>query len=267
MPVAVNSSADDWHPYWSADRTKMLFQSTRDGDAEIYVWDSPTATVTQLTNNRVEDSYGSWSPPLADGKARIVFQRRKGSSQDLWVMNADGTGQRLLFGTRNDDFHAKWSPLGDQIAFVNSSDGDEDIYLLNVTLSKGVVSGSGTPRNITGHSGASEAEPDWAPSGLELVFVRGSAPINQVSANSSIWRMKTDGTGETLVIDHLWFDRKPDWSPDGTTIAFSSGNDGTSTAGSDWDIWTVDVNGGTLTRITDDDFHDGGPEWRNAPPA
>src|SRR5687767_4453786 len=35
MPPAVNSPSDDWAHYWSPDGTKMLFQSTRDGDIEI----------------------------------------------------------------------------------------------------------------------------------------------------------------------------------------------------------------------------------------
>lgn len=261
MPAAVNSPRDDWAHYWSPDGTQMLFQSNRDGDIEIYLWDSGTATVTQLTRNRVEDSYASWSPPLADGKMRIVFQRKTKNSLDLWVMNPDGTGQKALFGTKKDDFHSAWSPLGDEIAFVNTVDGDSDIYLLEVALNDGVVSAVAAPRNITNDSPGADYSPDWSPDGTQLVFTREPSPIPN-GENLDIWRMNADGTGQTLVIDHQFSDAQPDWSPDGTTIAFVSGSDLTDAT---WDLWTVDVNGGSLARITDDDFGDFQPEWRNAP--
>src|SRR5687767_5946190 len=152
MTSGVNSPKEDWSHYWSPDGTKMIFQSDRDGDIEIYLFDSVIGTVTQLTRNKVSDEYASWSPVMADGKLRIVFQRMSRNNTDLWVMNADGTGQKMVFSTKKDERHAAWSPLGNQIAFVSSSDGDEDIYLLPVTLANGVISVTGAPRNITGQS-------------------------------------------------------------------------------------------------------------------
>ena len=262
MPGAVNSSKDDWSHYWSPDGTKMIFQSNRDGDVEIFLFDSVSGSVTQLTHNKLEDSYASWSPVMRDGSLRVVFQRTTKNNQDIWVMNADGSGQTQLFGTKKNDFQAAWSPQGDEIAFVNASDGDEDIYALDVDLSAtGAVILTGPVRNVTNNSSTSEYSPDWSPSGTQLVFVRESTRISQVSANANIWKMNADGTGQTLVTDHQLIDRQPDWSPDGTTIAFASGRDATDAT---WDIWTVDVNGESLARITNDEFPDFQPEWRNA---
>jgi Tol biopolymer transport system component len=262
MPAAVNSPKDDWSHYWSPDGKQMLFQSNRDGDVEIFLWDSTTAAVTQLTRNRVEDSYASWSPPLADGKLRVVFQRRKGNNQDLWVMNPDGTGQKALFVTKKDDRHAAWSPLGDEIAFVSSSDGDEDIYLLDVAVVNGAVSAAGAPTNLTNQSPGADYSPDWSPDGTNLVFAREPGPGPAGSSPPDIWRMKADGTDQTFVIDHRVNDAQPDWSPDGTTIAFVAGSDLTDAT---WDMWTMDSNGGNVTRITGpDEFGDFQPEWKNA---
>jgi Tol biopolymer transport system component len=269
MPAAVNSPRDDWAHYWSPDGTQMIFQSNRDGDVEIYRWDSATATVTQLTRNKVEDSYASWSPPLEDGKMRVVFQRRKGNNQDLWVMNPDGTGQKALFATKKDDRHAAWSPLGGEIAFVSSTDGDEDIYLLNVVLQNGVVSLAGAPTNLTSQSPGADYSPDWSPTGTQLVFAReAGSPAPATNSNADIWRMNADGTGQTLLIDHQLSDAQPDWSPDGTTIAFVSGSVTSGTTAeidATWDMWTMDPNGGNVMRITGpDEFGDFQPEWRNA---
>jgi Tol biopolymer transport system component len=267
MTAGVNSPKEDWTPYWSPDGSKMLFQSNRDGDIEIFVFDEASASVTQLTHNKVEDQYASWSPVMADGRLYILFQRRASKQAktglDLWVMNADGTGQRMLYAGSKDDTQAAWSPLGDQVAFTTPVDGDADIYLLSVTLSTdGIVSAVGAPRNMTNHSPGADFSPDWAPEGSELVFVREPGSKVEALGNSSLWRLRADGSGETFIIDNKLIDKQADWSPDGTTLAFVSATNGTDAT---WDIWTVDVNGGNLRRITNDTFGDFQPEWRNAP--
>ena len=264
----VNSSADDWAHYWSPDGNKMVFQSNRDGDVEIFVWDIPAGTTTQLTHNTVEDSYANWSPVMDDGRLRIVFQRRtKGAAQDLWVMNEDGSGQKLLFATKKDERHSAWSPLGNKIAFVSDMDRDEDIYLLNVALVNGSVSAVGSPTNLTNQNRGADYSPDWSPDGTQLVFARETSSRQRTATgeNSHIWKMNADGTAQTLVIAHQFSDAQPDWSPDGTTIAFVGGADFTDAK---WDMWTMDVNGGNVTRLTGPDpYGDFQPEWRNAPTA
>lgn len=262
MTAGVNSSMEDWTPYWSPDGSQMLFQSDRDGDIEIYLFTEATGVVTQLTRNTVEDQYASWSPPLADRKMRILFQRKAKASTDLWVMNVDGTGQRALYAGKKDDTQAAWSPLGDQVAFTSPMDGDSDIYLLRVSLSGGVVSAVGAPRNMTNHSAGADFSADWAPSGGEFLFVREPGSRVEALGNSSLWRMRADGSAETFIIDNQLIDKQADWSPDGTTIAFVSATNGTDAT---WDIWTVDVNGGNVRRITNDTFGDFQPDWRTIP--
>lgn len=262
MTGGVNTPKEDWSPYWSPDGSKMLFQSDRDGDIEIFLFDEAAGRVTQLTHNKVEDQYASWSPLMADGRLYVLFQRVGKQNNDLWVMNPDGTGQRLLYGSKKHDHQAAWSPLGTQIAFTSAMDGDADVYLLNVAVSGGVVSAVGAPRNMTNHSAGADFSPDYAPSGAELVFIRDPGSRLEALGNSNIWRLRTDGSGETFIIDHQLIDKQADWSPDGTTIAFVSATNGTDAT---WDIWTVGVNGENVTRITNDSFGDFQPEWRNAP--
>jgi TolB protein len=262
MTSGVNSPKEDWTPYWSPDGSKMLFQSDRDGDIEIFLFDEAAGSVTKLTNNKVEDQYASWSPVMADGKLRILFQRVGKNQNDLWVMNEDGSGQRLLYGSRKDDHQAAWSPLGNEVAFTSAMDGDADVYLLNVTLSNGVVSAVGAPRNMTNHSAGADFSPDYAPTGAELVFIREPGSRLEALGNSSIWRLRRDGSGESFIIDNQLIDKQADWSPDGTTIAFVSATNATDAT---WDIWTVGVDGTGVTRITNDSFGDFQPDWRNAP--
>src|ERR1041384_1480967 len=70
----------------------IVFQSDRDGDAEIYVLDPDGRAPRQLTANDVYDGNPDWSP---DG-ARIVFTSDRDGDLDIYVMDADGSGSVRL---------------------------------------------------------------------------------------------------------------------------------------------------------------------------
>ena len=130
----------DWAPSWSADGSRIAFQSYRDGDFQIYVMNSDGGGVDRLTVNEHGDWHPAWSP---DG-GRIAFTRKFDDHWDIYVMNADGSGAENL--TRNDyyDFGAAWSQDGNLVAFSSDRDHGDlgmngyEIYVMNVD-SNGVV--------------------------------------------------------------------------------------------------------------------------------
>jgi Tol biopolymer transport system component len=79
----------DSRPRFSPDGTKIVFQSSRDGQPEIYVMNSNGTGQTRLTNNPAWDTAPAWSP---DG-TKILFTslRDDPMSPALYVMNADGS--------------------------------------------------------------------------------------------------------------------------------------------------------------------------------
>lgn len=50
-------------PGWSPDGARIVFQSDRDGDSEIFVMDADGSDVRQLTRNNYEDSSPEWWAP------------------------------------------------------------------------------------------------------------------------------------------------------------------------------------------------------------
>jgi TolB protein len=114
-------------PGWSADGSKLLFTSNRDGDWEIFVTDyPPTDQVVQLTNNEGIDFYPHFSP---DGD-KIVFAAKRNNNYDIFTMNADGSNEIQLTTDILDDTTPTW--VGDdRIAFSSARTEDWELYLMN----------------------------------------------------------------------------------------------------------------------------------------
>ena len=55
-PLTSNPGAINSDPAWSSDGSKILFASTRDGNAEIYVMDRDGSNETRLTFDGVFDA-------------------------------------------------------------------------------------------------------------------------------------------------------------------------------------------------------------------
>jgi len=78
--------------------------------------------------------------------------------------------------------------------------------------------------------------------------------FQSVGANSQIYTIEPDGTGETNV-SGAGFDSSPAWSPDGTRIAFDSFRD------FDFEIYVMDADGSNQTRLTTSPGTDAEAAW------
>ena len=95
--LRITNATGDSLPHYSPNGSKIVFQSSRDGQAEIYVMNPDGTGQTRLTNNPAWDTAPAWSP---DG-TKILFTSLRDDVMNpaLYVMNADGSNQtRLTFG-------------------------------------------------------------------------------------------------------------------------------------------------------------------------
>ena len=80
-------------PVWSPDGRRIAFDSTRDGNWEIYTMAVDGSDVRRLTNHEAADTRPNWSP---DGQW-IAFQSwRHGGGFEIYVMRPDGTDLRRV---------------------------------------------------------------------------------------------------------------------------------------------------------------------------
>jgi Tol biopolymer transport system component len=194
-------------PVRSADPDRLLFTSTREGRARLYLLRPDTGDVQPLPNVADRESLTAWSP---DGK-KIAFCSRKSGNGDIYVMDADGTNVRQLTTDPAEDLVSSWSPDGKKLAFTSRRNGDGEIYVMNADGSE--------QRNLT-RNPAYDGDPAWSPDGKQILFVS-----NRSGAGLRLYVMDPEGENvrQLPAKESRAGPVFPAWSPDGKKIAYADG--------------------------------------------
>ena len=277
---------------WEVDSSRILFESARNGNPEIYVMDpvaDPTGkNATDLTNNASADQDPAWSPD----RKRIAFHSNRFGNKSIWVMNADGSSPLQVTRDKTaNNTNPTWSPDGKLIAYESNATGQREIYVT-------AADGTGNPIQLTSNRGVgpdANFDPAWSPRGNQIAFAStrdGNYEIYIMNADGSgekrltsdpavefnpawspdgsliafhsdanrsskqIWVMKPDGSDAHRVVSTAAEDTNPAWAPDGAELAFQSGPPGGN------DLWIVGVDGTGLTQLTFTAGDDTVPDWR-----
>src|SRR5438105_3742906 len=108
--VNVDTDQVDQDPAWSPDGRKLAFESTRDGNFEIYSMNPDGSGQTRLTDHLGLDALPEWSP---NGKLIAFESNRAGKgTRDVWTMRSDGSGLRRLTAGATAFSPPSWQPLG-----------------------------------------------------------------------------------------------------------------------------------------------------------
>lgn len=230
--------------------SKIVFISSRDGDAGIYVMNADGSEPKHLSDDLVP----VWSP---DGK-KIASQSSRDGNFEIYVMNADGSEQKNLTNNPAHDRHPSWSPDGKKIAFVSSRDyrdirtRNNEVYVMN-------ADGQDTKRLTHGGIGSFVPSfPSWSPNGKKIAF------HSYRDRNHEIYVMNADGCEQKNLTNHPAFDDEPLWSPDGKKIAFVSLRDGNAaqmTPDQRREIYVMNADGSEPKNLTNSPGYDAGLSW------
>jgi TolB protein len=221
----------------------IAFESYRDGNGEIYLLDTKTGDLTNLTRHPADDRAPAWRP---DGGA-IAFESHRDGNWELYLLRlSDGSITRLTENPAYDGAPA-WSPDGTQIAFESYRDDNLEIYVL--------AADSSETRRLTDNS-AGDYSPAWSPDGSEIAFT------SWRDGNKEIYLIPAEGGEAHNLTQDPADDEDPAWAPDNTALAFVSWRDiDTKTGNRNAEIYQLGSIGGTAERLTENPWPDLDPAW------
>jgi TolB protein len=217
----------------------IAFESTRDGNSEIYLMTVDGSIQLRLTNNRAQDA-----APSVSRDGQIAFASNRDGNWGIYSM-ARGETPAPVASTPAVEFAPVWSPDGGTIAFTRSSPdpGLSELFLFDRS--------SGEERRLTGLRGQNFA-PTFSPGGDRVAFVHGE------NRRFHVVIATLDGTVETDLSARSGqnADFEPAWSPTGNEIALSRRS-----PNGNYDIWAIDVASAAARRLTTGPAEDSRPTW------
>ena len=182
--------------------SKVVFQSYRDNNYEVYLSDGGGGNQQRLTLNPAYDGLAR----LNIGSTDIVFTSKRDGNYEIYRMKIDGSGLQRLTNNKVDDLKPAWSPDGQQIVFTSKLTGKYEIYAMH-------ADGSGLTR-LTHNDVVNYYDPAWSPDGKYIAYV-GVDNKNK----SWLYAMNANGSNPYLIYPLALHDLENlVWSRDGTRI-------------------------------------------------
>jgi len=97
----------------SADGRWLVFDSERNGNADLYVMPVTGGEARQVTTDSANDYSPDWSP---DGR-RIAFHSLRNGNRDIYTVGFDGTGLTQWTSSKEEELDPDWSPDGKSIVY------------------------------------------------------------------------------------------------------------------------------------------------------
>jgi Tol biopolymer transport system component len=199
----------------AASDERMVFESYRDSNYEIYASNSDGAGAVRLTNNGDSDRF----PRLRYGAISVAFTQGASGSRNLWSVRKDGSALTPLSSAQGFSDVA-WSADGTKLVYARRGT-TTDVYVANFDFAANAISDEVC---LTCGSGRNNFEPAWSPDGKHIIFVKASA----TEPKGALWRMNADGTNQQQLTGEQWWIADVRWSPDGAQVAYdyASARDG-----------------------------------------
>ena len=255
----TTSPKRDAHPRWSPDGKWIAFESTRDGDSQIYLLPAEGGgEARKLTTLSTGASQAVWAP---DGKSLAFvsavfaeFSAKPFKESDK--LNADQQAAR--------DKSKVKARLFDKLLYRHWDSWVEDkrqhLFVVPVAADG---TAAGDPRDVTPGendgvptSSTFSAGDDFAfsPDGRELAFTAPPAVLREQawSTNHDIWTVNL-ATGErrNLTAENPAADGYPRYSPDGKYLAYRAQRKAGFEADK-WELWLLDRTSGQRRSLTAD---------------
>ena len=166
----TDSAGDDRAAAYAPDGTRLVFDSSRDGNTQIYLMDANGSNQRRLTQDDSDDWGASWSP---SGK-QIAFNAALTGEMQIYVLGVHGNGPAIPIALTSDPgshITPSWSPSGSHLAFAFEGLGPRpECEIRSIDASgndiRDLTRSPGACEDFTSGGGA------WGPNG-RIVYARG----------------------------------------------------------------------------------------------
>ncbi len=250
----TNANKKDRHPRWSPDGTKILFESNRGGDTQLWLIDLGGGESRQLTTISTEAGNALWS---RDGKKIAFVSAVYPEFSEKPFKESDELNKKKIDEIRRSPVKAKvFTKLFYRHWDSYVEDKRQHLFVMEFELARSASKGE--PKDVT--PGDRDAYPTsdtfetgdnftFSPDGKYLVFTAVPEKDEAWSTNYDICRVPVTGgmtKWETLTKDNPAADSGPVFSPDGKKLAYRAQKKAGFEADR-WELLVVDVDeGGTF---------------------
>ena len=172
-------ASTDRSPVWSPDGSRIVFDSSRKGQRDLYVKPSNGAGSEQLLLESKQDKFVSdWS---RDGRFLLYGSNDPPMSYDIWILPMEGDHKPFAFlKTDFDERHGVFSPDGHWIAYTSNQSGRYEIYVQPFSAaSPGAVGGQWQVSTAGGMYAR------WRSDSRELYYIAPDGKLMAASVTSS----------------------------------------------------------------------------------
>lgn len=161
--VYTQPFGDGMVPVWSPDGTRIVFETTRHGEQELYVMNADGSAPRRLTVR--PDSGGAWYATYAlwsPTGTHIAFTNSTGGEiGGVYVVDANATAVQPTRIRPGDAYAWAWSPDGTRLAGGESSNGSYNNF---------TIQADGNGLTYLSPDSKDDWEPAWSADGAEIVF-------------------------------------------------------------------------------------------------